>query len=171
MTDRQISFRRNPDYYFPLAVLADAMIIDFKNSTDSIWQDFKADKIDYYSIPPNQLLELDQFKKSEFYQSQAKKGQAIKELEYLARQYSYIGWNEAKPYFTSKKVRQALTMAIDRKRIKQEFLNNRLKKLQVRSLKILPLTILPLSLCRLIRNKLVVIWKKKGGMTAMEMAS
>ena len=129
MTDRQISFRRNPDYYFPLAVLADAMIIDFKDSTDSIWQDFKADKIDYYSIPPNQLLELDQFKKSEFYQSQAKKGQAIKELEYCARQYSYIGWNEAKPYFTSKKVRQALTMAIDRKRIKQEFLNNRAEEI------------------------------------------
>ncbi len=125
MTDRQISFKRNPDYYFPLAVLADAMIVEFKDAPDNIWQDFKANKIDSYNIQPNQLLELDQFKTTGFYQEQVKKGFAIKELEYLARQYSYIGWNQAKPYFTSKKVRQALTMAIDRKRIKREYYNGR----------------------------------------------
>ena len=129
MTDQQISFRRNPDYFFPLGVLADAMVVEFKDSPDNVWQDFKANKSDSYNIQPNQLLELDQFKKSDLYQSQEKQGFAIKELTYLARQYGYIGWNEAKPYFVSKKVRQALTMAIDRKRIKREFLNGRAEEI------------------------------------------
>ncbi len=48
---------------------------------------------------------------------------AIKRLDFVSRSYAYIGWNEAKPYFKSAKVRRALTMAIDRNRIIEQYLN------------------------------------------------
>lgn len=125
MTDRQIAFRRNPNFYNPLAALASTMTIEFKDTTDAIWQAFKAGKIDSYNIQPNQLIELDQYLKTAAYASQAKERLAIKQLDYPAPQFAYAGWNEAKPFFKSKKVRQALTMAIDRRRIIRDFLNGR----------------------------------------------
>lgn len=123
MSERQINFRRNPDHYDPLAVLAEGSVVHFKDSADAMWQDFKANSTDSYDIRPDQLLELEEFLQSPSYQEQSRNGAAIHRLEYLARSYVYIGWNEAKPYFRSKKVRQALTMAIDRKRIIQQNLN------------------------------------------------
>lgn len=125
MTDRQISFRRNPNYYNPLAALSNSMTVEFMSAPDAVWQAFKVGKLDSYSIQPNQLLELKQFLKSPVYAAQEKSGLSIKELNYLAQQYAYIGWNQAKPFFKTKKVRQALTMAIDRKRIVREYLNGR----------------------------------------------
>ena len=123
MTDRQINFKRNPDYYFPYAALAEGIEIVFRDSPDAIWQDFEADKIDSYSLQPDQLLEMENFLHSKPYEEQSAKGYGIKRLDYLNRSYTYIGWNEAKPYFQSKKVRQALTMAVDRQRIIQKNLN------------------------------------------------
>ncbi len=123
MTDRQINFQRNPDFYFPLDVLSERSENQFKDSVDIIWQDFKANKTDTYNLQPTQVVELEQFLNSDLYAKQKKSGAAIKRLDYLARQYAYVGWNQAKPFFKSKKVRQALTMAIDRQRIIREFLN------------------------------------------------
>lgn len=54
------------------------------------------------------------FKTIKAYADSSKKVQV---LEDPALSYSYIGWNEANPLFQDKKVRQALTMAIDRKAI------------------------------------------------------
>lgn len=123
MTDRQIKFIRNPDFYFPIAALSSAIEVGFKASPDNVWQDFKSNHLDTYVLPPDQVLELADFLKSDQYKQQAAKGYAINRLDYVARSYAYIGWNEAKPYFKSKKVRQAMTMAIDRNRIIQQNLN------------------------------------------------
>ena len=46
MSDKQIRFSRNPDYYFSLDALAQTMEIEFKNTPDAIWQDFKSDRQD-----------------------------------------------------------------------------------------------------------------------------
>lgn len=124
-TDREIRFKRNEDYYFPYAVLVDAMSVQFKESPDSIWQDFKENKLDTYNIQPEQLIELQNFMSSSDYQKQAEQGASIHQIDYLGRLYSYIGWNEARPLFKSPKVRQALTMAIDRQRIIKQNLNGR----------------------------------------------
>lgn len=123
MTDRQIGFKRNPLHYYPLDVLVKGSETQFKDAPEALWQDFKTNKIDTYNLQPDQVVELDQFLRSDIYKEQAKNGAAIKRLDYLARLYTYIGWNTAKPYFKSKKVRQAMTMAIDRQRIVREFLN------------------------------------------------
>jgi peptide/nickel transport system substrate-binding protein len=123
MTDRAISFRRNPDFYDPLAALAEAFEIKFRDSPDSIWEDFKTGSLDLFEIPPNLLAEFDQFLQSEPYRQQAEQGLGIHRLDYLGRSYNYIGWNEIRPFFKSRKVRQALTMAIDRERIIRQNLN------------------------------------------------
>ena len=123
MTDRQITFKRNPDHYSPLDALVEKSEYEFKDATDAVWQDFKSNKIDIYNLQPDQVVELERFLNSDAYQKQVQAGNAIKRLDYLARQYTYIGWNQAKPFFKSTKVRQALTMAIDRQRIIRDILN------------------------------------------------
>ena len=119
-----IQFSRNPDFYEPYAVLVEKLTYTFKESTDAIWQDFKAGKIDMCTLTPNQLIELDDFLNSHEYQVQKKNGHAIHEVDYIDLAYIYIGWNENKPFFASEKVRQAMTMAIDRNRIIAQNLNN-----------------------------------------------
>lgn len=123
MTERQVSFQRNPDFYLPLAALANGMEVAIKDSADSIWQDFEANATDTYSLQPDKKIEWEQFQKSPNYQAQKEKGLSIDQLEYLARSYTYIGWNEAKPFFKEPSVRRALTMAIDRNRIIREALH------------------------------------------------
>lgn len=123
MTERQLKFARNSAFYDPLATLAEASIISFKENPDSIWQDFKANKIDSIDLRPNQISELEQFLQSDSYKTQEKEGYAVKRLDYLSRIFTYVGWNEIRPFFQSAKVRRALTMAINRERIVDSILN------------------------------------------------
>jgi peptide/nickel transport system substrate-binding protein len=123
MTDREIRFKRNATFFDPLAALTVAFEIKFKDSPDGIWEEFKTGSLDLFQVPPNQLAELDRFLKGIPYQKQEKLGLGIKRLDYIDRSYSYIGWNQAKIWFRSKKVRQALTLAIDRNRIIRQNLN------------------------------------------------
>ncbi len=123
MTDREIRFKRNPDYFNPWAVLVNSYIIVFKSSLDGIWEEFKQGSLDSYVILPFQLSDLLAFENSEPYKKQQQEGSGIKRLNYLSRIFSYIGWNESKPYFKNKRVRKALTMAIDRERIIKQNLN------------------------------------------------
>lgn len=123
MTEREIKFKRNKSFPMHLAALADEEIIQFKETSEAIWQNFKGAKIDSYVLQPDQLLELKNYMNSKQYQENKQKGENIERLDYLGRSYSYIGWNQAKPFFASRKVRQALTMAIDRERIISQNLN------------------------------------------------
>lgn len=123
MTDRQISFNRNPDFFVNEAALTEGYETEFKDSPDNIWQAFKNNQLDTYGLQPNQLSEFQEFLLSTAYRQQAAQGAAINRLDYVARNYAYIGWNEARPFFKEAKVRRALTMAIDRRRIIQENLN------------------------------------------------
>lgn len=123
MSDERILFKRNPDYFDPYAALTNKIEMSFKETTEAVWQDFKSGKIDYYYLRPNQLIELEEFLLSDEYSTQKEKGQEIHRLDYVSRAYNYVGWNEAKPWFQTPKVRQAMTMAIDRARIIRQNLN------------------------------------------------
>lgn len=123
MNERQIKFKRNSDFYFKDAALTEAIEIDLKDSPDNIWEAFKNNRLDSYALQPQQLLEFQQFINSPIYAKQAEEGNAIERLDYIARSYAYIGWNEARPFFQNPRVRQAMTMAIDRKRIIEQNLN------------------------------------------------
>jgi peptide/nickel transport system substrate-binding protein len=123
MSDQFIKFKRNPDYFDPLACLVEGLHVDFRASEDVIWQAFKQGMLDNYALQPDQQLEAENFLKTAAYQAQAKRKLAINRLDYLGRLYTYIGWNQARPLFQSTKVRQALTMAINRPRIIKQILN------------------------------------------------
>lgn len=123
MTEREIRFRRNIEFYNPLANLAEGAIEQFKETPDAVWQEFKANKLDLYVLQPEQQVELTNFLASAQYHEQATKGDSINHIDYIARTYAYVGWNEVRPFFASSKVRQALTLAIDRERIVQQYLN------------------------------------------------
>lgn len=123
ITERQITFKRNPDYYLPSAVLVEGMEVVFKETPDAVWQDFKAGKIDTYELRPEELIEFEAYLKSPAYQKQADSGLAIKRLDYVDRSYTYIGWNSAKVFFKNADIRRALTLAIDRERIIKQNLN------------------------------------------------
>lgn len=117
MNDNGIKFRRNSNYFNPLDALIEKQEITFRNSVESIWQDFIGNHTESTLLSPDQVEEFDNFLKSDRYQQQVKEHAAIKRLDYVARVFQYVGWNEANPLFKSKKVRQALTSAIDRQRI------------------------------------------------------
>ena len=123
MNDEGISLRRNPDYYNPFAALVEGVHYAFKESFDAVWQDFKAGDLDLCHLAPNQLLELDSFLKSPQYQEQAHRGLKIAFIDYVDRCFCYLGWNLATEYFKDTRVRQAITMAIDRERIIKQNLN------------------------------------------------
>lgn len=122
-SERQINFKRNRDYYFPLAMLVEKREMHFKEGPDTAWQDFKGNKLSTYSIQPDQLLELQNFLQTPQYAIQAAQNAKIERLDYFQRAFSYVGWNLKKQFFSSIKVRQALTMAVDRNRIIQQFLH------------------------------------------------
>lgn len=122
-TEREINFKRNRNFFFPLEALTEGRNVQFKESTENVWQDFKGNKLTTYAIQPDLLLELKNFLNSPQYAEQVKQNNRIKRLDYFSRTFTYVGWNEKKPFFVSAKSRQALTMAIDRQRIIKQFLN------------------------------------------------
>lgn len=123
MTDRQISFKRNRDFYSPEDALTEGYETEFKDSPDNIWQAFKNNRLDSYGLQPNQLNEFETFLQTDAYKQQTAKGAAVHRLDYITRSFAYIGWNAARVYFKEAKVRRALTMSIDRRRIIQEILH------------------------------------------------
>lgn len=123
MTEHGISFKRNPDYYFPLAALVDGIEIQFKDTVDAMWQNFMEVKSDTYTLPADKVVDLENFLQTPTYKKQVAQNLAIHRLDYVGRVYLYIGWNFARPYFNTAKARQAMTMAINRDRIIKQNLN------------------------------------------------
>ncbi|MBT3394494.1 MAG: permease [Waddliaceae bacterium] len=124
MTDNMIRFVRNRDYHNRYAALSEALEVNFKESPNAIWQEFKVGNIDTYELSPEQLVELKNFLNDDDYLLQASNNNGIGRLDYLYRAYNYVGWNHATPFFSSKKVRQAMAYAIDRRRIIKQNLND-----------------------------------------------
>ncbi|MBS0654182.1 MAG: permease [Verrucomicrobia bacterium] len=117
MSERQIRFRRNPDYYSPVHALYEAIEVYFFDSVDAIWRDFLDQKIDLCQVAPQNFIELTRYLQSQEYADQNKQGSSIKKLEFLQRGFSYVAWNENRQFFQNKRVRQALTHAIDRSQL------------------------------------------------------
>ncbi|MEZ5315144.1 MAG: ABC transporter substrate-binding protein [Chlamydiales bacterium] len=124
MNDEGIQLKRNPDYYNPYKVLVEGIYYRFKESTDAIWQDFKTGKVDLCHLASNQLPELERFLGSEEYAQQKAQGDEIKFIDYVDLSFYYLGWNTIKPFFSNPKLRKAMTLAIDRKRIIEQNLND-----------------------------------------------
>lgn len=123
MNEEGISFKRNPAYYNPYAVLVEGLHYTFRQSAETIWQDCKGAKIDTCYLSPTQVPELKNFLKSPLYETQSAQGLKMHQLSFVDSAYFYIGWNEATPFFNSKQLRLAMTHGIDRNRIITQNLN------------------------------------------------
>jgi peptide/nickel transport system substrate-binding protein len=123
ISDEGVLFKKNKNYFDPLAVLVEEMEISFRSNPDSIWQDYKSGKLDSHSLQPDQLVELEEYMQTPEYEAQEKEGLGIHRVDYLRRAYNYVGWNQATPFFSDKRIRQAMSIAIDRKRIIDQNLN------------------------------------------------
>lgn len=121
--DRQIRFRRNPDHFTQVQALYEAIEVYFLETTEALFRDFLAQKIDLCIINPQSLIELERYLESPEYKKQNERGNFIRRLDFLQRAYTYVGWNQKNELFASKKTRQALTMAIDRSRLIRQNLN------------------------------------------------
>jgi len=122
MSDESIRFKRNANYFDPLEALYDEWEVAMRASFDSIWNDFKLGKISTYALNASQIPDWERFKTTPEYEAQKANGEAINVLSFPSNSYYFVGWNMKRPLFTSKKVRQALTLAIDRPRILREIL-------------------------------------------------
>lgn len=123
MSDQMIKFVKNPDHYQPLDCLFQGLTCEFKQSMENVWLTFKQGGLDSYNLQPDHILEFENFIKSPAYLTQVENGLKINRLDYVARQFVYIGWNSARPLFSSSKTRRAMTLAIDRTRIIERILN------------------------------------------------
>lgn len=123
INEKRARFRRNDDFFNPHAALCEHRDIIFHETSEAIWQDFKAGKIDLYELAPKQTTELENFLKSEEYLSQEKQGKGIEKIDYVSRAYTYVGWNHSNPLFKNESTRKALTLAINRERIIEQNLN------------------------------------------------
>lgn len=122
LTEEKILFRRNPHHFEPLAALAETMEVRFTTAEEGMWETFKSGSTDFYTLPADRLLDWDVFNQSTLYAQQKAQGNSIHRLDYSAQLYSYAGWNMARPLFKDRRVRQALTLAIDRKRLIEQVL-------------------------------------------------
>jgi len=111
-TGKEIVLVRNDDYWGNKPYLKK---IVFKFITDSTvaLQVLKQGGLDLMGLRPIQWV----------YQTRGKRFRAhFRKLSYYLPQYSYIGWNMRKPWFRDRRVRQAMTMLIDRKTILEKLL-------------------------------------------------
>lgn len=111
-TGREIVIEKNPDYWGEKPKLNR---IVFRIITDSsvALQVLKREELDVSGLTPIQWARQTSSKSFE---------ENFDKLSYFTPNYSYIGWNLTKPYFSDKLVRQALTHLVNRKLILQQIL-------------------------------------------------
>ena len=111
VTGQKVVLSRNPDYWglgneeLADPGYVDKMIFKIINNTDAAFIELTNGNIDYHSLRP---LEFREKSWSEDFIRRFLKG-----VKY-GDGYMYIGWNNAKPIFRDKRVRQALTHLTDR---------------------------------------------------------
>ncbi|GAA3402630.1 peptide-binding protein [Paenibacillus hodogayensis] len=103
-----LSFVRNENYYGgkPAIEKITAKIVPDANA---MMAQLQTGEINVIAVPADNLAAIEQFAKTN--------GKIKLQKGIVAGQYLFVGWNLTNPLFQDKKVRQALTMAIDRKGI------------------------------------------------------
>lgn len=111
-TGKEIVLERNNSYWGEKPSIGE---IIFKIITDSTvaLQVLKQEGLDVMGLRPIQWV----------YQTRGKRfNRHFQKLSYSVPQYSFIGWNMRKPIFSDKRVRQAMTMLLDRETILEKIL-------------------------------------------------
>ena len=111
----KLIFRRNDEYFGnTLGVGAKIETLEYQviKHPSTRFQALLAGKLDELGLTPDQWVRRAN--------EQGFTSGKIKRYQYLVPQYTYIGYNQKNPLFQSKKVRQALTMLVDREKIRHE---------------------------------------------------
>ena len=113
--DRRLVFERNQDYFgnaLGAAPSIQYIVYDVIKHPNTRFQALGGGKVDILSLTPEQWV-----KRSDapmFVQGK------VKRAKYLLPSYSYIGYNHKNPLFQDRRVRQALTMLIDREKLRKD---------------------------------------------------
>lgn len=111
-TGREIVVEKNPDYWGEKPKLNRIVFRIITDSSVSL-QVLKREELDVSGLTPIQWARQTSSKSFE---------ENFDKLSYFTPNYSYIGWNIRKPYFSDKVVRQALTHLVNRELILQQIL-------------------------------------------------
>ncbi len=106
-TGREIVLERNADYWnASRRGNLDRIVYRIITDPNAALQVFKKGELDLTTLTPNQWVrETD----PRTFQREFRKAQ------YYLPNYSYIGWNERRAFFSDKRVRRAMTMLVDRR--------------------------------------------------------
>ncbi len=106
-TGKQIVLVRNENYWGEKPAIKKLLFRIITNQTVSL-QVLKQGDLDEMSLLPMQWIRQT---------NTARFAREYKKLDYYSPRYNYIGWNMRRPPFDDKRVRQAMTMLIDRELI------------------------------------------------------
>ncbi|MBF5051001.1 Uncharacterized protein CLAVI_000625 [Candidatus Clavichlamydia salmonicola] len=121
-SDDRIVLERNAYYFNPIEALVEKRIIRIREGAETAFTDFKAEEIDIALLPGGKAG-LKEFMQSKEYKAQKEAGHAIEQFHCYDRNFTHIGWNCQHPLFSSEVIRQALSMAVDKQKIINAFLN------------------------------------------------
>ena len=113
--DRRLLFERNPDYFgnaYGIAPSLEYLVFEVIKHPNTRFQALGGKKIDQLGLTPDQWVrraDVPMFKNG-----------SVRRLKYLLPSYTYIGYNQKNPLFRDKRVRRALTMLIDREKIRKD---------------------------------------------------
>lgn len=116
---RKLVFRRNRDYFgiaYGAAPSIETLEYEIIKHPNTRFQALLGGELDRLGLLPDQYVKRTGGK--EF------RDGTLRKFEYLLPQYSYIGYNQKNPLFRDKRVRNALTLLVDRERIRKEIYHN-----------------------------------------------
>ena len=113
--DRQLVFRRSDSYFgraLGVGPSLEYLVFDLVKHPNTRFQALLGGALDMLDLTPDQWVRRED-------EPQFRSG-ALRKYKYLQHQYNYIGYNLRTPLFSDRRVRQALTMLIDRERIRRD---------------------------------------------------
>lgn len=117
--DRRVIFRRNPSFFgnaLGVGASLEYLVYEIIKHPNTRFQALLSGSLDRLGLTPDQWIQRTGGR--EFASGELKK------YRYLLPQYTYIGYNLTNPCFQDKRVRQALTMLIDREKILRDIYFN-----------------------------------------------
>ena len=109
---QSITLKRNPNYFgakYGISTPLDELRFDVISHPNTCFQALMSGRIDRLGLTPEQWI-----KRTNSAQFKAAK---LRKEKYLIPQYTYIGYNQKNPLFADRRVRNALTLLVDRERI------------------------------------------------------
>ncbi|NIP29213.1 MAG: peptide-binding protein, partial [Candidatus Dadabacteria bacterium] len=111
-TGREIVLERNPDYWGKKPNL-DKIVFKIINDPNVAFQVLRKGELDFAGLTPIQWEKQSKTKKFK---------EKFNKHAFFRPNYSYIGWNLDRPFFSEKKVRKAMTHLVNRELILEKIL-------------------------------------------------